>query len=211
MKKAHIIHGWTGYPENNWFPWLKKKLEEIGYQVTIPSMPTPEAPKIETWVGKLKEVVEPGEDSILIGHSMGCQTILRYLETLDDEKFKAVYLVAGFVYLTDAAYEDENDEKIAGPWNNTPLNWEKIKKHSDKFIAIFCEEDPVVEVANSKYFKEKLGAKIIIEHNKGHFDDAANVRELPVLLEEVKKSIGIRYIYISPSCFLFPRGCGLAW
>jgi hypothetical protein len=32
-KRVFIIHGWEGYPEEGWFPWLKKELEKG----TIPS------------------------------------------------------------------------------------------------------------------------------------------------------------------------------
>jgi len=28
QKRVFIIHGWDGYPEEGWFPWLKKKLKE---------------------------------------------------------------------------------------------------------------------------------------------------------------------------------------
>ena len=28
-----IIHGIYGHPEENWFPWLKNKLEGMGYEV----------------------------------------------------------------------------------------------------------------------------------------------------------------------------------
>jgi len=45
MKRAYIIHGWDGYPEEGWFPWLKKELENKGYHVEIPSMPNSKHPK----------------------------------------------------------------------------------------------------------------------------------------------------------------------
>ena len=76
--KAYLIHGWEGYPENCWFPWLKKQLEEKNYKVEVPEMPDTDHPKIESWVNKLKEIVIPDEETILIGHSIGCQAILRY-------------------------------------------------------------------------------------------------------------------------------------
>jgi len=40
MSNAFIIHGTGGYPEENWFPWLKKKLEEFNYKVFVPQFPT---------------------------------------------------------------------------------------------------------------------------------------------------------------------------
>ena len=41
MKTAIIIHGTEGYPEENWFPWLKSELEIIGYQTFVPQFPSP--------------------------------------------------------------------------------------------------------------------------------------------------------------------------
>jgi len=29
MKTVYIIHSWEEYPEEGWFPWLKKELESI--------------------------------------------------------------------------------------------------------------------------------------------------------------------------------------
>ncbi|KKU27541.1 MAG: hypothetical protein UX40_C0011G0002 [Microgenomates group bacterium GW2011_GWF2_46_18] len=42
MKNALILHGTDFDKEkkqhfNNWFPWLKKKLEELGYKVWLPT------------------------------------------------------------------------------------------------------------------------------------------------------------------------------
>ena len=45
MKRVFIIHGWTGKPEGDWFPWLKQELETKGFQVQIPEMPDTEKPK----------------------------------------------------------------------------------------------------------------------------------------------------------------------
>ncbi|PIN68395.1 hydrolase, partial [Candidatus Woesearchaeota archaeon CG11_big_fil_rev_8_21_14_0_20_57_5] len=36
MKTVFIFHGTEGYPEENWFSWLKQELERIGYQVVVP-------------------------------------------------------------------------------------------------------------------------------------------------------------------------------
>jgi len=81
MKKAYIIHGWGGNSEEGWLPWLKKELEAKGFEALAFDMPDTENPKIETWVKYLEDNIQnPDEETILIGHSIGCQTILRYLE-----------------------------------------------------------------------------------------------------------------------------------
>ncbi|MBN2052924.1 serine hydrolase family protein [Candidatus Woesearchaeota archaeon] len=186
MKKAYLVHGWEGNPENCWFPWLKHELEERGYTVFAPAMPDPENPRINTWVGALKKIIKPDQNTILIGHSIGCQTILRYLESIDTKiKFGGVFLVAGFVHLKGLESKEEKD--IAKPWLSTPINWEKVRKNSKKFVAFFSDNDVFVPVEDSKIFKEKLNAKIILEHNKGHFDDEATIKEFPSLLKEIIK------------------------
>ena len=84
MKKAYLVHGWMGNPNNCWFPCLKEKLEELNFEVIIPQMPNPGEPKIETWVPHLQEIAKDAdEESIFIGHSIGCQTILRFLEKIN--------------------------------------------------------------------------------------------------------------------------------
>ena len=67
----------------------------------------------------------------------------------------------------------------------TPLKlaFEKIKKTSNKFIAIFSNNDEYVPFEeNSRTYKEKLGAKIITETKKGHFGGEDNITELPSVL-----------------------------
>ena len=38
-KRVFIIHGWEGYPEECWFPWLKTEIEKTGFEVVVPNMP----------------------------------------------------------------------------------------------------------------------------------------------------------------------------
>ena len=60
MKRVFIIHGWDGYPEENWFPWLRQRLEEYGFEVQVPQLPDAENPRIEKWVPAVaKTVVRP--------------------------------------------------------------------------------------------------------------------------------------------------------
>src|SRR3989338_7241510 len=85
MKRIFIVHGWDGYPEEGWFPWLKKELEAKGFEVQVPQLPQADAPRIYNWVPALtKTVGVPDKQTFFVGHSMGCQTIARYLETLPE-------------------------------------------------------------------------------------------------------------------------------
>lgn len=186
--KIYIIHGWGGNPESDWYSWLKKELEKKGFEVFLPSMPDTMKPKIDTWVNFLrKQVGKANKDIYFIGHSIGCQTIMRYLEKLPDkDKIGGTIFVAGWFNLTEETYGDEGFTRdIAFPWINTSINFEKIKKHTTKFIDIVSDNDPYVPLSDSEIFKEKLGAKIIIEHGKGHLSGEDGIKEFPLLLKEI--------------------------
>lgn len=186
MKTAYLIHGWEGNPTNCWFPWLKQELIKQGYTVIIPSMPNPAHPTIKEWVDTLNHLIKPDPEAILIGHSIGCQAILRYLESLNSPiLFAGVFFVGGWVTLKPKAVEETGSKEIAKPWLETPLNWQKISLHSNNFITIFSTNDYFVYVEDSQIFKAKLHAKVIIEENQGHFDDESNIQKIHSLLREI--------------------------
>lgn len=185
MKKTYIVHGWGGNSEEGWFPWLKKELEVRGFETVAFDMPETENPKIEAWVKYLEDNIQnPDEETILIGHSIGCQTILRYLEKLPENvKVGKVILVASWYTLFNL---EEEDLPIAEPWEKKPIDEKKVLEHiSQKMICIFSDNDPVVPPENQKIFSEKYNAEIIVEHAKGHFSGDDGITELSVVLENV--------------------------
>ncbi|MEK7653470.1 MAG: alpha/beta fold hydrolase [Patescibacteria group bacterium] len=184
MKKVVIIHGWGADPNSDWFPWLKGKLEERGFSVFVPAMPNTDNPKIKEWVDFLKDNLSPlDEDTYLIGHSIGCQTIMRYLGSFEEAKVVGIILVAPWFSLMNL---EEGEEEIAKPWLETPIDFEKVKRATENIIALFSDNDSVVPIDNEKKIKEVLGAKTIIYKNKGHFNAEDGVKELPEILEFIK-------------------------
>ena len=189
MKRIYLIHGWDGNPENHWFPWLKKELESRGFTVFNLEMPDSPNPKIESWVNHIKKRVgKVDKDTYFIGHSIGCQAIMRYLEELNkNEKVGGIVFVAGWFNLPYLQTKEE--KQIAKPWLETPINANKVSVHTKNVIAIFSDNDPDVSLEDSKLFKEKLGAKIIVEHKRGHFTADAGVNELPIVLKEILEMV----------------------
>lgn len=186
MKKVIIVHGWGGTSEEGWFPWLKRKLESKGFTVVIPQLPDAENPHIKTWVPVLATAVgKPDEDTYFVGHSMGCQTIIRYLETLGEgEKVGGAIFVAGFVRpLT--GLESEEEEAISREWTQAPINFGLVRSRLGRSIALFSDNDPWVQVENAEDFKEKLGSEVIIRSGCGHFNEGAGFIELPIVLEKL--------------------------
>ncbi len=188
MRNVYIIHGWGGSPDEPMLQWLKSLLEENEFSVSIPIMPNAEAPEIDAWVSKIRNTVILKEDIILIGHSIGCQAILRYLETIDEGiKITGIVLIAPWMKLDEQTLKEEDEEviKVAEPWMNNPIDFNKVRSHVNKAVAIFSDNDPYVSLEQKDVFEDKLGAEIIIEHDKGHFDPKSNVRELPSALDAI--------------------------
>jgi len=137
-----------------------------------------ENPVIEPWVNCLRSAVgRADENTYFVGHSIGCQTIMRYLETINEKVGGAVY-VAGWFNLR--GLETDEEKEMAHPWVTVPINFEKIKKNCQRSTAILSKDDPYVELeSNKKIFERDLGAEIIVEKGKGHF----SVDKTPVILK----------------------------
>ena len=190
MKRVFIIHGWEGYPEENWFPWLRSELETKGFEVFVPQLPDAENPRIEKWVPVVaKKVGVVDGSTYFVGHSIGCQTIARFLENQSESvKAGGAIFVAGFFKrLTNM--EDEEVKETADSWFDSPIDLDKVKRRLMTSVAIFSDDDQYVPLDNVDDFRDKLGSKIIIQKNKGHFNTKAGVTELPVVLEELLKMI----------------------
>jgi predicted alpha/beta hydrolase family esterase len=188
--RVFIIHGWGGSPNEKWIKWLGKELEKKNINVSIPLMPSKDRPKINEWVTFLKNKIgTPNENLFFVGHSIGCQAIIRYLESLPyNIKIGGAVFVAGWFHLKEL---DSDEEIIANPWIATPINYNKVKEKTDNFIAIFSTNDPVVPITDANIFKNKLGAEIIIEKNKGHFDEEDGIFVLPSALKSILKLLKI--------------------
>lgn len=190
MKRVFLIHGWDGSPEEPMHKWIKKSLESKGFEVFAPEMPNADKPEIKSWIKKIGAIIgQLNKEDIFIGHSVGCQAILRHLEKLNkNEKVRKVILIAPWMHLDKNTIEEEGEEviEIAKPWMETPIDFKKIKTHCNEFIAIFSDNDPYVPLSNTDIFKKKLGAKILILKKRGHFDPSSNIDKLPELLEFIK-------------------------
>ena len=190
MNKIYIIHCWDGTKEDGWYPWLDKELSNENNKVYRFNMPNTSNPKIEEWVSFLDKQIETLDDkTYFIGHSIGCQTILRYLQTKDICKVGGILFVAPWLDLLDYAIEDEDSYNTAKPWLTTPINLEKIKKFTNNISCIFSDNDYFVSLDQKDKFEELLNVKTIIVNNKGHISQDDNVYELKEILEECKKMI----------------------
>ena len=180
---AVIVHGSYGSPDENWFPWLKGQLEKLGYEVFVPKFPTPKNQKLEVWMeifDKYEESLD--ENSILIGHSIGCAFILSVLEKLEI-KIKAAFLVAGFL----GPLGNEFYDSISKTFTKKEFDWQKIKNNCDKFFVYHADNDPHVPLSKGEEIAEKTQGTLKIIKNAGHFNEKSGYKKFELLLEDIKK------------------------
>jgi uncharacterized protein len=183
MKKVYLVHGWEGNSSSEpWFSWLKDQLLKNKIKFYAFDFPDTNNPKIDVWVNFLeKNVKEIDEETYFIGHSVGCQTIMRYLEKLPkDKKIAGCIFVAGWFNLKELT---EEEKKIAKPWIETKINFNKIKQHTNNLLVILSDNDPYIPISDSKIFKDKLNARVLIKKGEEHFNDTLEIKEI---LEVIK-------------------------
>jgi uncharacterized protein len=178
MKKVIIVHGYGETENSFWYPYLKRELENKGYEVNIPNLPNTNNPKLIEQRDFLLENFEFDEDTILIGHSSGGPVILAILEKLNI-KISKVIIVAGYITKLKTLSDDTKNLK-------DEFDWSKIKNNCQKFIFINADNDPWgADDKQGKMMQEKLGGKLIVNH-EGHMGSETfnqPYKEIPFLLE----------------------------
>ncbi len=181
MINLFIIHGISGSSQENWFPWLKEKLKELGVNVIVPDFPNSDNPRFDWWLDHFKQYqTYLNEDCIVVGHSLGVPFLLSLLEKY---LVKAAFFVAGFSSLPDNQFKDEMKTFIKD------FNWQKIKDNCSQFHIFHSDNDPYVPIDKAEELKEKLQAKLTIVPQAGHFNTAADYNKFELLLDKIKEVI----------------------
>lgn len=183
MKRAFLIHGWGGSPSHGFFPWLKEELESRGYLVAVPFMPNSDRPTYETWVPFLESLIgTPDEETLLIGHSMGCKAALCAAERLPKGgRIGMIVMVAPVIDRIDGM--EEADVDTVRPLLARVLDAEVIRGSTTRLIGIFSDDDPYIPLDNETYCRISLGAETMILHGRRHFSGDDGCIKLPELLK----------------------------
>lgn len=99
----------------NWYAWIQDELEKDKsgrFNVILEDMPDPHAARESRWLPFIRDTLKIDNKTILIGHSSGCEAIMRLLEK---DKVRGIILVAACH--TDLGDENERaSEYYNRPW-----------------------------------------------------------------------------------------------
>ncbi len=181
-----IFHGTEGYPEENWFPWLKAELEQHDFQVFVPNFPSPPIvpAKIDEWFTVLKDYEQYiTEDTILIGHSLGGIFTLRILEK-SNHPIRAAYFV-GTPIGVEPILNYERDKSFSG----FEFDFDLIKTKSTYFCVFHSDNDPYVDLANGEQLANNLDGELFLVPGAGHFHTPSGYTEFSLLRDNILKQL----------------------
>jgi len=189
--QLYLVHCWDAFTTQNgiedwhplWYDWLEFQFPKG--TVKVLRMPNSNSPQIEAWVSALIDAAPiVDEQTVFVGHSVGCQAILRYLSLQKATTVGAVILIAGWFKLTNL--ESQDAERIAQPWVDTSIEFASLASLRKKTSVILSDDDPFVPLdTNVNVFKKYITEDITILQGKGHFDNCSSI---PLLKEKLQHS-----------------------
>jgi hypothetical protein len=195
-----IIPRWSGTPASDWYPWITAELNAVGrvggrplYRdgpfdpIIVAAMPNPGLPTIAAWTGRVRELLgdDPAElaQTVIVGHSVGCQAVLRALAELPEGVHVAGALCVAGWFWTDSPW----DSLI--PWIDTPFDLARAQDAANNHIVVvLSDNDPHTSDwrANGAAWQEKLGAEVVLVPGGQHF----NGPKYPIILQTLLDHFG---------------------
>ncbi|MDQ2932911.1 MAG: alpha/beta hydrolase [bacterium] len=186
QKRLFIVHGWGGNSNQPMLKQLEEMGNTLGFETTVVDMPHADVPTIDSWIKHLDSVVMyPDENTYFVGHSLGCQAILRYIQSAESPQTGGVICIAPAFFIADL--ETAEDKDIARPWIDNPINFPHLKKVILESVGIFSDNDLTTPLIQNEEIFRKLSDKIIIEQSKGHFTQEDGVVDLPSACSELER------------------------
>lgn len=181
--RAVILHGTNGDHNKNWFPWMKKELEKLGFEVWVPDLPDSEKPNLSRYNDFLLGQSWDFDDNLIIGHSSGAVAVMGLLQALPEETMVNTAILAG-VYKGDLGREDLKE-------TNIEFSYEKIKQKAQQIIVVHSNDDPICPLEGAKWIATQLAADLKILNGLKHLNVGTNPRmtHFPELLEIIKDKV----------------------
>ena len=212
-----IIHAFGSSPDRSWYRWLASSLlKKYGSEMNVEvlEMTNPQTPTIDAWTTDLLRRLQqevPGVDKtprplFLIGHSVGCNTIIRALtmpsvadllalhpsDTTDTPSATSMPPLRLAGCLCVAAWFSVVDPwEEMKPWCEVPIDFSTARRILDcmptPLTVLLSTNDRYTPdfAANGKMWQDALGSEVVVIGERGHFGS----KEQPEVLAAMEKLI----------------------
>lgn len=171
--KIYLVPRWAGNIHSDWYDSVFELIKNK-YNITIERLEMPnwnEPNKEKSFEYLSNQVKELNNQCYFIGHSVGCQAIIRFLtkkfEENCDLKIGGCLFVAGW-------FEVDNPWKTLKPWldfNDIDLNL--ISKRLNFNKLVLSDNDPFTTnyLKNKRLWEEKINSEVVIYPDRKHFNE----------------------------------------
>ncbi len=188
VRRLVVVPRWSGTPGSDWYPWIVDEIANMRPRpfdpAVVAAMPEPDRPTIQAWVARVREVLGDDPDelarTVVVGHSVGCQAVLRALAGLTAGRHvDRVVCVAGW-FTVDAPWS----ELI--PWIETPFDTARCRAAAGRGVTVLLSDDDPHTAdwrANGEAWRGRLGASVVDVSGAQHFNGPRYPSVLQTLLE----------------------------
>ncbi len=198
-----ILHGSFGYPDENWFPWLKLKLEKEGHKVYSPQLPIDDFDKLKprdspkqnlkAWLKSIEDIIKDVSDNedglTIIAHSISPAFVLSLINTNPKLKVEKLVAIAPFLHHGKPPedywqFKNVNDSflKSAEAIISDESKLNSVKNRIKESLVIYGDNDPYVTPSESLEYAELLGSEVLVIKGGGHLNAEAGYTEFEELL-----------------------------
>jgi predicted alpha/beta hydrolase family esterase len=184
IERILLVPRWSGTAASDYYPWLARELAARAPGVKLdvaPLRPAPDRPEIEACLEALGGL-DPAR-TLLVGHSVGCQVLMRALARLPDGvRAPALLCIAGW-WTVDQPWD------TLRPWLETPFDHTRTAARCARIEVLLSDNDPYTRDAEEtgRRFVSALGAEVQIVPGRRHF----NAPEEPAVLAAVLRLLGL--------------------
>jgi predicted alpha/beta hydrolase family esterase len=188
LDRLLLVPRWSGHEDSDFYPWLRRRLVALGFSGRLEAVPLqpPDAPGLPATVGAVRERLgsaDAAARTLVLGHSVGAQAVMRALAELDHgATVGAVLLVAGW-------WSVDRPWPAIVPWIETPFAWDRTRVAARRCVVLISTDDPFTADADQtrSLFEARLGADVRVHAGGKHF----NASEEPAVLDAACELLGL--------------------
>ncbi len=177
-KKVLLLHGWGGSDFPHWQSWLAGEIAKEYGKVSFLKLSDFDTPKLDVWLGELKDELENFQPDIIICHSLANTLWFHLCNTESILIIEHLYLVA------PPSLSCELDELQEFFPVKIPKNL-----YAKNTLLITSTNDPYMSEDEAKELQNELQIEMNILQNAGHINSDSGFGKWEWILNELRSKL----------------------